>query len=375
MVTVYFATNRNLTGTAEKPSFGSTFNAHGPHAVRFGWAEVTGDKLEELDINVCDEVLQTASAADQVFGSRELFGQVMRKMAKHSRDTLIYVHGFGFSFEDAIRRSAALKLKYSAGNPINVFAFTWPGDGKMIPFVSYYSDRSDARNSGMAMARTFLFMKDFLGRMRLSDQAFCNQRLHVLAHSMGNYALRHGLQGIRNELSDKIPRIFDNIILAAADEDDDAFELDDKFRKLPRLARRVHIYFSPHDRALLISDKTKRNPDRLGSDGPRLIDDLPRKVVLIDCREVDHAEGDIQVHQYYRLKREVVEDISAVLAGTAPEDIDHREHNTATRTYRIRRRYEGDEGTLPDPTKEVDEKHERERQERERLERDRDRGR
>ena len=375
MVTVYFATNRNLTGSAEEPHFGDTFSADGPHAVRFGWAEVSGDKLEELDINVCDEVLQTASAADQVLGSRGLFDLVMHKMAKHSRDTLIYIHGFGFSFEDAIRRSAALKLKYSAGNPINVFAFTWPGDGKMIPFISYYSDRSDARNSGMAMARTFLFLKDFLGRMRLSDQAFCDQRLHVLAHSMGNYALRHGLQGIRSELSDKIPRIFDNIILAAADEDDDAFEFDHKFRKLSMLARRVHIYFSPHDRALLISDKTKRNPDRLGSDGPRLIDDLPRKVVLIDCRDVDHAEGDIQIHQYYRLKREVVEDISAVLAGNAPEDIDNREHNTATRTYRIKRRYSGEEGTIPDPTEDLDARHELERQEREREARHRDRGR
>ena len=191
---------------------------------------------------------------------------------------------------------------------------------------------------------------------------------------MGNYALRHGLQGIRSELSDKIPRIFDNIILAAADEDDDAFELDTKFRKLPRLARRVHIYFSPHDRALLISDKTKRNPDRLGSDGPRLIDDLPRKVVLIDCRDVDHAEGDIQVHQYYRLKHEVVDDISEVLAGTAPEDIKHRQHNTATRTYRIEPHYTAKKGTLPDPTQDIDEEHERKRQERERLERDRDRG-
>lgn len=375
MVTVYFATNRNLTGSAEEPHFGDTFNADGPHAVRFGWAEVSGAKLEEVKIKVCKEVLQTASADDQVFGSRELFTQVMHKMAKYSRDTLIYIHGFGFSFEDAIRRSAALKLKYSAGNPINVFAFSWPGDGKMIPFISYYSDRSDARNSGMAMARTFLFLKDFLGRMRLSDQAFCDQRLHVLAHSMGNYALRHGLQGIRSELSDKIPRIFDNIILAAADEDDDAFEFDHKFRKLSMLARRVHIYFSPHDRALLISDKTKRNPDRLGSDGPRLIDDLPRKVVLIDCRQVDHAEGDLQIHQYYRLKREVVEDISEVLAGTAPEDIDHREHNTATRTYRIRRHYSGEEGTIPDPTEDIDAQHELERQEREREARHRDRGR
>ena len=366
MVTVYFATNRNLTGTKARRDFGPVFNDHGPHAVRFGRVEVTGKTLNKLKVEVCEEVLETDQDADRILGSRELFGQVMHKMAKHSRDTLVYVHGFGFSFKDAIRRCAALKQKYSAEKPINIFLFTWPGDGKMIPFISYYSDRSDARNSGMAMARTFLFLRDFLAEMGQANEEFCQQRLHLLAHSMGNYALRHGLQGIRSELGDDIPRLFDNIILAAADEDDDAFELDHKFRKLPALARRVHVYHSPDDRALLISDKTKRNPDRLGSDGPRLIDDLPRKVVLIDCRKVDRAKGDIQVHQYYRLRREVVEDINQVLAGVAPEDIDNRDHNPATRSYRIKERYEEGEDTLPDPTEDIEERLEQERQERER---------
>jgi esterase/lipase superfamily enzyme len=366
MVTVYFATNRNLIGTKAKPDFGSTFNEDGPHAVRFGRAEVTGKTLNKLKVEICDEVLKTGRDADKVLGSRTVFSRVLHKMAGHSRDTLIYIHGFGFSFEDAVRRCAALKQKYSAGNPINIFLFTWPGNGQMIPFVSYHSDRSDARASGTAMARTFLFLRDFLKEMSDANQEFCQQRLHLMAHSMGNYALRHGLQGIRNELGDDIPRLFDNIILAAADEDDDAFELDRKFRKLPALARRVHVYYSPDDRALLISDKTKRNSDRLGSDGPRLIDDLPRKVVLIDCRKVDRAQGDIQVHQYYRSRREVVEDINQVLAGVAPEDIDNRDHNPATRSYRIKKRYDEGEDTLPDPTEDIEERLEQERRERER---------
>lgn len=362
MVTVYFATNRNLTGSKARPDFGHTFSKDGPHAVRFGWADVTGSKLEKVKVEVSDEVLETADDAKRVLGSRAVFDVVRKKMDKHARDTLVYVHGFGFSFKDAIRRAAALKRKYSAGNPINLFVFTWPGDGRMIPYLSYYSDRSDARNSGMAMARTFLFLRDFLEELRRADRAFCQRRLHLMAHSMGNYALRHGLQGIRSELGDDIPRIFDNILLAAADEDDDAFELDHKFRKLPALARLVHVYFSPDDRALLISDKTKRNPDRLGSDGPRLIDDLPRKVVLIDCHKVDHARGDLQVHQYYRLKREVVDDISAVLAGTAPEDVPNRAYTPATRTYRILPAYSAEEGTVPDPTQDIDDRQARDRE-------------
>lgn len=336
MVTVYFATNRNLEGTKSRPKFGTTFNVHGPHAVRFGRAEVEGKRVK---IEVVDETIATRDDAERVLGSKEVFRQVMRKMAKHSRDTLVYIHGFGFSFSEAVQLGAELKKAYAGQGPINVFVFSWPGDGRMVPFMSYYSDRSDARNSGMAMARTFLFLRDFLRQQGEGDGQFCARRLHLLAHSMGNYALRHGLQGIRAELNDKIPRFFDNIILAAADEDDDAFEHDHKFRKLPLLCRRVHIYYSPDDRALLLSDKTKRNPDRLGSDGPRLIDDLPRKVALIDCRDVDNSseEGwpDIQVHQYYRLRPEVIKDITEVIAGTPPEVIANRAYNPATRSYRI----------------------------------------
>jgi esterase/lipase superfamily enzyme len=190
------------------------------------------------------------------------------------------------------------------------------------------------------MARTFLFLRDFVAQLGENGGQFCEQRLHLLAHSMGNYALRHGLQGIRAKLKDEIPRLFDNVILAAADEDDDAFERDDKYRKLPLICRRVHIYFSPDDRALLISDKTKRQPDRLGSEGPRLIDDLPRKVVLIDCRNVDNSTEagwpDLQIHQYYRLRPEVIADITEVLAGIPPDVILNRDYNPAMRTYRIK---------------------------------------
>ena len=339
MTTVYFATNRNLEGTKAERNFGTTFNEDGPHVVRFGHAEVTG---ESVAIELAGEKLKPAKGKKPVLGSREVFKSVMKKMAKHSRDTLIYIHGFGFSFEEALQRGAELKEAYNGRGPINVFVFSWPGDGAMIPFYSYYSDRSDARNSGMAMARTFLFLRDFFEEIAAANkdgEPFCQQRLHLLCHSMGNYALRHGLQGIRAELNDRIPRFFDNVILAAADEDDDAFEYDDKLRKLPMLCRRVHIYFSSDDRALLISDTTKRRPDRLGSDGPRLIDELPRKVALIDCRDVDNSTEDgwpdFQVHQYYRLRPEVIDDITDVIAGTAPEAAPNRAYNPATRTYRL----------------------------------------
>mgnify|MGYP000635563021 CR=1 FL=1 len=105
---------------------------------------------------------------------------------------------------------------------------------------------------------------------------FDERVLHLMAHSMGAYVLRHGLQAIRAKDPRALVRVFDQILLVAADEDDDAFETDEKLKPLSQIGRQVTVYFNPNDRALVISDKTKGNRDRLGSDGPRLVDLIPK---------------------------------------------------------------------------------------------------
>lgn len=115
---------------------------------------------------------------------------------------------------------------------------------------------------------------------------------------MGAYVLRQGLQAITAKDPKSLTRLFDQILLASLDEDDDTFEYDCKLRQLPNIGRQVTVYHNPNDRALLISDTTKANPDRLGSDGPRLIDQLPKKVMIVDCRAIAMVDRLAQ-HTYY----------------------------------------------------------------------------
>ncbi|MFP3386352.1 alpha/beta hydrolase, partial [Tritonibacter sp. SIMBA_163] len=89
------------------------------------------------------------------------------------------------------------------------------------------------------------------------------QRIHLLAHSMGNFALRHAVQGMRLHVGDQLPRLFDEVLLMAADADNDALSHPDKLAPLERLARRVTTYYNVQDLALVVSDWTKLNPDRL----------------------------------------------------------------------------------------------------------------
>ena len=336
MIEVYYATNRNIISEGKNPKFGKTFNVAGPQALRFGSALVKKNRgAYELDsIVLAPEKLTGKDDPAELLGSKRIFEALRQRMSGDKIDVICLIHGYASDIKSSLERAAELKDKYRAGKrePL-VFVFSWPSDAEMIPLVSYFSDRDDARASGMAIARAFLKLRDFLGQLKREDH--CEQSIHLVAHSMGNYALRHAFQAIRRVLKDDLPRLLDNVFLMCADEDDDVFEHDHKYRLLPQIAKSVHVYFSPGDRALMISDTTKRNPDRLGANGPRLRDGLPRKVNLIDCSRVDEGKGDLTNHQYYRLRPEVVEDVNQVLSGLAPGEIKNRDYVHEDRSFRI----------------------------------------
>ena len=106
-------------------------------------------------------------------------------------------------------------------------------------------------------------------------------------------------------------------------------------KRVPRLAQQVTVYFNSSDRALVISDTTKGNPDRLGSDGPRLIDLIPKKIVLVDCVKVAKDADVVVGHSYYINSPAMAADLSAVLAGRDAETIPNRKFITAKRVWRI----------------------------------------
>ncbi|MDB5424913.1 MAG: hypothetical protein JWQ29_2329 [Phenylobacterium sp.] len=333
---VFFATNRNHQPDNKLLVFGPHFNPDGVAALRFGHVDFDAGpaepKLESVfvypDIKGETDIAKT--------GGGQFLEDLRKAMAVGPRsDTLVFIHGFNVSFNSALLAGAHLAREVAVGGKaVNVVVFSWPSDGAATPLMSYYSDREDARASGPAVARAFLKLRDFL--VQLDPKDYCLRCLHLLAHSMGAYVLRQGLQALIAKDADSLTRAFDQIILAAPDEDDDAFEADTKLKLLPRLGRQVTVYFNPNDKALLISDKTKANPDRLGSDGPRLVDLIPKKVVLVDCRTVaGHANPFIE-HSYYINSRAMAQDIGAVLNGDLPEAIANREFIDRLRAYRIR---------------------------------------
>jgi esterase/lipase superfamily enzyme len=337
-VRIFFATNRNYLPGNKVEMFGGQFNPDGIAALRFGWADYDegsgSGRLLQVKVYP-DPKPEPAGPAAPIKGSTEFLDDLRVVMRDGCTDTLIFIHGFNVSFVDALKAGGAIASQIAIdGKPLNVVVFSWPSDGEAVPYMSYYSDREDARACGPALARTYLKLYDFMAGLDPKD--YCDRSLHLLAHSMGNYVLRNGLQSLRAKDPTKMVRLFNEIVLAAPDEDDDAFDTDDKLRLLPSLGRRVTVYYNHKDRALLISDKTKGNPDRLGSDGPRMLDLLPKKVIMVDCARVA-GEGDPQIqHSYFINCPPVASDLQATLDGSPADAIGNRETIRTERAYRIR---------------------------------------
>jgi esterase/lipase superfamily enzyme len=120
-------------------------------------------------------------------------------------------------------------------------------------------------------------------------------------------------------------RSFDKIILAAADEDSDAFDDPLKLKYLPRIAESVTVYHNRKDWVLnTLSAITKFNGPRLGNDGPDNMSSISDKVSAIDVTDVDDFGNDPESHQYYRTIPAVRDDIAAVLRGTPQNTIPNR---------------------------------------------------
>lgn len=344
MSTIFFASNRDvLHETSSKGRvFGQRFNADGPQCFRVGKAEV---KLKGSDPRVDDawkvgqtklypEKLDDTRGRDAKLGSAALFEELRQYLRGADRDVIIYLHGFANSFENSVQRAAALEALYNEGaeQKVMVVLFSWPSNGEVQPAWNYFSDREDAEASGLAMGRALKRLVEFLTAMREEDRTTilaarrdgavpdpaalvqCVRRLHVLAHSMGNWALRHAVHKFIELNGGQVPRIFDCAFLMAADEDHDTLQFPYKLRPLDALANRIFVYHAADDVALTISDRTKGNSARLGADGPQNLDLVSERVMALDCRAISKTITAHGRHQYYRLRAEAIEDVKATLA-------------------------------------------------------------
>jgi len=318
LTTVYFATNRRLEGPAtDWTSYTTNIVAPSdPNAITYATAFVDNTNLT-ADTTGAIQTIENVSTGR--------FSQsAMDDLSNPGRNLLVFIHGFDNSFEAAITRAAFNREWFAASGVAaantTVVAFSWPSLGRLLdlplPWGDYLHDQTMAGQSGLHLTSFFANLQPLLTRARANGS-----RIFLLTHSMGNYALQATVQSwFAHGNGDAA--LFDETILAAADERYDSFDFPEPGRlsALHRLTQHISIYFSRMDNVLALSMAINLGAKRLGQDGPHDRYNTskfpPAQYRMVDCSGFgDYAFDFASSHQYYRRSPGVRTDIAQVMNG------------------------------------------------------------
>lgn len=323
-LTAHFATNRDL----RNGRFLDDFNRNGSDQVRLGTVELSksGKSWKAGKPKVFPErsrAADDASRARRVWvqkGSTKSFDTVRQTgIENRTSDILIFLHGAANDFDTAARTLGLMTELYSdADDPLLPYFFTYPANGSSDP-VNYLFDRRDATHSGGAIARSFGKLINFLLERKIEER--CGARIHLIAHSLGVFALRRAVEEIFTFPAYRPVRLFDTVFLAHGDDDEDTLASPEKMLNLTRLTDRIVVYYDGTDKMLRLSDSI--HFDRLGQKGPNPFPGTHVngcEIAAVDCSGAGFdLEQDRQRHRHYVRSSRVVEDIKAVMRYQTPD--------------------------------------------------------
>lgn len=239
---VYFVTNRDRNANSEDPNeyFVSELSS-----LRFGYCDVSIPYKRErgtlpepgwfewkedpkkhvvlLTIEVNDRETTQSAIAERVEASAE-------------KEVLLFIHGYQNTFRDAARRTAQLAFDLNFDGPA-VF-FSWPAG-----HVNYLADLRRAEDS----------IDECVEFVRMASGKCGAKRVHVIAHSMGNFVLTKALEKLATSPEGRADlKSLHHIALAAPDINAETFR-----RKIAPaisgLANRFTVYASTGDLAMDVS--------------------------------------------------------------------------------------------------------------------------
>lgn len=264
---------------------------------------------------------------ENLTGSKRFFSELFQKMKRAEGDVLFFVHGFHTDLNGALQSISDLEQVYvNNKSPIKqIVAFTWPA---MDKYLRYRDDAKDAELSGFTLARSYFMLIDFFRAIfgpnpQNPYNEPCNNKIHLMAHSMGNRVVENMMIELLKQRNNNITAVFKEVILAASDVDWQVFEDPRAFYQLTEISERVTVYYNNRDLALFISETTKNAYNRLGKFGFRDYHKVPAHIYSIDCTGVTDVQGlesKIVEHWYYKESQTVINDIMQTLTSKRVED-------------------------------------------------------
>lgn len=247
-VNVFYATNRKSVGgdgCAEKYGSERAVLSYGSCKVSIPPHHVIG-KIESAKFFFQDEsdVSSYIVVGDgESYSAEEFSSRIAQSANAGSRSSLIFVHGFNVSFEDAAKRTAQMAYDLNfQGAPI---FYSWPSVGSISAYPA------DEATIGWAEADFYKFLVARLEQPEI-DKFF------LVAHSMGNRAVTDSLVRLADKRPDLAVKL-EQVVLAAPDIDQGLF-VDRILPELYKLGAPITLYASSNDRALKASKYFHSNP-------------------------------------------------------------------------------------------------------------------
>lgn len=296
-VKVYYATDRARSGDAQPAAF---YSGKRGDALEMGVATVTVPnehtpgmletpsiwKLQFSANPGKHVVLQSVTPMD----AARYFGQLQNEFVDDAKtEAFVFVHGYNVAFDQAARRAAQISV--DIGYPAVPILYSWPSHGKTLAYVA---DTAAVRLSGRRLSR-------FLDELVETSGA---KTIHVIAHSMGNRALTDALEllALKRQVSEGDTPLLGQVVFAAPDVDAGLFR--EMVNTIRPLAKRLTLYASEQDWALVSSRKLHGNAPRAGQGGDDTLSSP-------DFDSVDMSElgEDMLAHNYFADDKAALADI------------------------------------------------------------------
>ncbi len=215
-----------------------------------------------------------------------------------SKDVFVFVHGYNSTFSDAAMRAA--QLAYDLDFDGTPMLYSWPSQGSTR---AYTVDEAAIRVSGRKMAK---FVTDVVDRSGAD-------RIHLIAHSMGNRALIEALEYyVAQREPGETGKVFDQVVFTAPDVDRDYFV--EVIETIKPVANRVTLYASENDIALKTSALIHGAP-RAG-----LADASIRSLPGIDTIDMSAVKADSLGHTYFAANEGAIYDLFRLFwRGDSPD--------------------------------------------------------
>lgn len=302
---VWFGTNRK---PVDKDSISKGFGSDRNKGITYGCCDVTIPKYHTIG-SIGDPWWKRLPAfwkdnnlriQDRVSIKIETYYENLReyfeKLDSDEKHLLIFLHGYNVSFDDAAIRSAQLGFDLDVHG--TTAFFSWPSQGTI---AGYPADIASIEASEKYIGK---YIEDMASKSGA-------EKVHIIAHSMGNRGLLRAYSNMFNNVQKIINKPFDQIFLAAPDVDVDLFK--DLSKVYSEVSNKTTMYVSREDMALMSSGIIHKAP-RVGYTPPVTV------VEGIDTIEVTDIDLTFLGHGYVADARPVLSDMhNLMMTGKGPD--------------------------------------------------------